>query len=460
MKRQNASDACRPPRRDCLGHTCGTNIDTEGVEFTRESPHLTYIDKVFSFNKDTASPLLFNLNTGGMQSENYTTELFLEGNSLFPCTLSPDAVFEIDNSFVAVDFFSTRPPGNIYASQVTVDGFPVDSVSFANGQYTARTDNLVARVQKNRCLERNLPTKVFFLISNAGPWDFRATYVLEGTVNTGGRNCRFRAVISNAPNSSNSMLPNNGLSSFSVRNLSLPCSVNGIAPEIQFQFSANVNLVNPRLVAVCGESQRPCPPPCIPCCPPPCPPPCTPCCPPPCPPPCIPCCPPCPPCPPAVSPLSCTVALISNVSIEPVVQVQTVRKTLFCLNACEGLQPCDGSLRAVENEENAEDCEIGGVDRPDCRCRSGGSGNRPCREDTSDDAACRPCRDESAGNRDCRPRRRPENLGGCDRRLIRDLARELCDDMEDTSDVDDTSECSRSDTRPAFRLHGCNGCSW
>ena len=114
-----------------LGTPCGTNIETEDVEFTKQQPNLTYIDKVFSFNKDTASPILFNLNTGGPYRNNFVTELFLEGSSFFPCTLSPNAVFEIDNSFVAVELLSTRPPGNIDASQVTLDGFPVDSISYA-----------------------------------------------------------------------------------------------------------------------------------------------------------------------------------------------------------------------------------------------------------------------------------------------------------------------------------------
>ncbi|HYE68218.1 MAG TPA: hypothetical protein VEA58_06365, partial [Anaerovoracaceae bacterium] len=71
MKRQSLSDVGLLAGRNCLGHTCGTNIDTEDVEFTSQRPNLTYIDKVFSFNKDIASPILFNLNTGGMNTNNF-----------------------------------------------------------------------------------------------------------------------------------------------------------------------------------------------------------------------------------------------------------------------------------------------------------------------------------------------------------------------------------------------------
>ncbi|MDD3169361.1 MAG: hypothetical protein PHC91_07880 [Eubacteriales bacterium] len=512
MKRQNGSGTDLLPGRDCLGHTCGTNIDTEGVRFTNQQPNLIYTDKVFSFNKDTASPILFPINTGGNFADLYITELFLDGSCFFPCTLSPNAVFEIDNSFVVVEYFNTRPPGSIAASQVTLDGFSVDSVSFANGQYTARTQNVLSRVQKDRCLDRGLPTKAFFLISNAGPWDFRATFVLEGTVNTNGRCCRFRAEISNAPEAPNTMLPAGSVSSFAVPDLSLPCSIHGIAPDILFQFGAKINLVNPRLNVTCTNLGN-----------------------------------------------ACTVFLESAIAVEPVVHVQSVRRTLFCVNACEGLQPCDGSVRAAEIAADREDCEIGGVDRPDCVCRNDRGGrNTDCREDSVGGASdrgknsvggasdrgkssvnrignnttspiadiigagnqdiggitvgagscndcvwgearghnCRPCRDDEdnvegirrhgkgdiAGARDCDRFRRGsrENVFGIsDKAFLKRLLEEISEELsENTCDVAGTgygpdgtygigdeedpgvSERIRDTKKTTSRLRGCNGCSW
>jgi len=475
MKRQSLSDVGLLAGRNCLGHTCGTNIDTEDVEFTNQQPNLTYIDKVFSFNKDTASPILFNLNTGETNTNNFVVRFFLNGSSLFPCTLSPNAVFEIDNSFVAVEFFNTRPPGNITAAQVTVDGFPVDSVSFTNGQYTAVTTNVLPQVQNDRCLDRGLPTKTFFLISNAGPWDFRATYVLEGTVNTNGRTCRFRAEISNAPGTPNSMLPSGSLSSFAVPNLSLPCAINGVAPNILFQFSAKINLVNPRLVVTCEENGT-------------------------------------------ILANNCRVFLVSTIAVEPVVHVETVRRTLFCINACEGLQPCDGSARAAEIEDAIEECVIGGVDRPDCRCRKGRVGGssdaRGAIDNTRNQLAdivgvnnqdvggvtvgagtcedcvwgetrghnCKPCRkgrEDVAGIGDRRDFRN-DVLGTTDKTLLKKLLEEIREELseDDTGDVagigygpDGTygigdeevagvSERLKDTARTASRLHGSNGCSW
>ena len=398
--RRRISDANLLAGRNCLGHTCGTNIDTEDIDFTKQQPNLTYIDKVFSFNKDTASPILFNLNTGGPNFNKFTTEFFLDGCSIFPCSLSSNAVFEIDNSFVVVEYFNTRPPGNINPSQVTLDGFPVDSVDYSNGQYTARTANVLPRIQKDRCLDRGLPTKAFFLINDAGPWDLRATYVLEGTVNTNGRNCRFRVEITNAPNSPNTMLPHCSLSDFAIRNLSLPCMINGIAPEVLFQFTAKINLVNPRLIVNCNP---PAPPPTV-----------------------VAsavagegehhhCCCPCPPCPDVGSIFNnpCTVFLVSTLAVEPVVHVQTVRRTLFCINACEGLQPCQGSILAAEIEDDIEDCIIGGVDRPDCHCHKGKDKDcdRDC--DRDDVRGVSVCRDSIVGGINTSRRHPVLDITGC-----------------------------------------------
>jgi len=515
MKRQRSSDAGVLSAGVCLGQTCGTNIDTEEVEFTRERPNLTYLDKVFSFLKDTSSPILFNLNTGGMLSDLFLSEFILDGCSIIPCTLSPNAVFNIENSFVAVDFFGPANPASITPGQVTLDGFPVDTITFENGQFTARAPNAIARIQNRRCLDLNLPTKAFFLINNAGPWVLRATYVLEGTVNTGGRTCRFCARFSNAPDAPNTMLPAGSLSNFAVRDLALPCSINGISPDILFQFNAKVNLINPELTTDCGiittngtGSSRV-----------------------------------------IINNVlanNCRLVLTSTVSVEPVVHVQTVRRTLFCVNACEGLQPCQGSVFAAAIEDS-RDCDIGGVDRPDCRCRSG------CRSDACDRSVrsevfggnqnlggvivgagtCKDCNDVagiSDRDHDCHRHDRDDNdvagisrcvarlegfdvcgsdrLAGISRRkrhngvlgitdkvrrtvdkelleeLLKELVEELSDDLCcDTAGVgfgtdgtlgigdkgiigarrdfrDNEKEDFKDSVRSIFRLHGANGCSW
>ncbi len=449
MKHFCGSDDGVLAARDCLGNTCGTNIDTGDIEFTNQQPFLTYLDKVFSFNKDTASPILFNLNTGGRNRGRYITQLFLDGRGPFPCTLSGNAVFEVDNAFVVVEYFNTRPPGNINASQVTLDGYPVDSVMYSNGQYTARTANVLPKVQKERCLDRNLPTKVFFLVTNVGPWDFRATYVLEGTVNTNGRLCRFRLEVSNAPNSPNTPIHHNCPSSFAVRNLSLPCSINGIAPDILFQFTAKVNLINPRIIVdsnpgpfLGAENEADCDGfdrnDCWPCH--------------------------------DIDPAcedTLGVALLSTVAVEPVINVQTIRRSLFCINACEGLQPCQGSITSAEIIEDEEDCVIGGVDRPDCSCGRGGNvGGISCGNNVGGVRSRRSC-SNNIDRLGCNTQEVPAGIGG-----EVSIGTGDCSDCVWGNDLVPCRSCGRGNDavagardrgknrRTAFQFNGTNGCSW
>ncbi len=365
---RNRSNSCLPRCGSrCLGSVCGTNIDTEGIDFTNERSNLVYMDKVFCFTDATSCPLMFNLNTGGANRNRFVTELTLEPQNCccMPCNLEENAVFNIEKSFVVVEYFNTRPPGNVSANQVSLDGYPVDAVSYSNGQYLAKTAGIVSMLQRERCMDAGLPTKTFFLINNVGPWDIRAKYVLEGTVNSGGRTSCFRCEISNANGTANTQLPPSCGSSFAIPDLSLPCSINGIAPDIRFQFDAGVELVNPTLTLSRG-GRRP-----KPGC----------------------CCDECEPeCDRIVDSLrhncgnnnnnnnnnnnSPTLTLTSKVAIEPTVHIEVVRQTLFCTNACEALIPCDGSVSAAEDEECVSpfqsDCSCGnssnvaGIQSCDC----------------------------------------------------------------------------------------------
>ncbi|WP_027398734.1 hypothetical protein [Anaerovorax odorimutans] len=344
MKRHRVPGSCLPNRSGrCLSNICGTSIDSDDLNFTNPQSNLVYMDKVFSYNNDTSCPLLFNLNTGGPHAKCFVTKLetMPQNCCCTPCEINSNSIFNIEKSYVLVEYFNTRPPGNIDACQVTVDGHAVDNVEYFNGQYVASTANLLPNIQKNRCMEEGLPTKTFFLVNNAGPWDLRAKYVLEGTVNTDGNTCCFRIEIANAPTSGNTCLPEGCLSSFAIPDLSIPCSINGTSPNILFQFGANINMVNPRLVVSCRRRPRPnndCGNPC-------------------CDDGCFDCCP----------DNNYTISLITGLAVEPTIHTEVTRKTLFCVNACEGMLPCDGTL-AAEEDEVCED-----VRKPDCFCGTNSS---------------------------------------------------------------------------------------
>ena len=305
---------------------CGTSIDTGDVVFGDNEPNLVYIDKVFSFNSDTSCPVVFNLDTR-CDTEDFEVKFTTAdrgcGCGCNPAELDCNAVFEIERAFAVLHFIETSPPGNISPSQVTIDGEEVDSVEFQNGRYLVGISELASRLQHRRCLDANLPSKNFLLIRDVCTWEIRATYVLEGTVTTGGRTCCFRAEISNEDDGPPTVLPTNCCSSFAIPNFSIPCTQNGIAADVAFHFSGQVKLVNPELKVKCNN--RPCP---------------------------------------SGFTLEApgisaefipgrnepTLVFKSKVVLEPKVHVECVRRTLFSINAQEGLLPCESVAGELASE--------------------------------------------------------------------------------------------------------------
>ena len=251
---QRNSGSCLPRRNStCLGNICGNSIDLNDVRFSAPKSNLVYMDKVFSYNEAIGCPLIFPIQTN---SDLYRTTLTIGQNGCgCGCNqLGPNAQFEVEDSVVLVEVFRTTATPGILPSQVTVDGIPVETITQIGGQYFIDTTNLIPQIQRDCCLNNNLATKTFFLISNAGPWSIRLKIILTGRVtNDGMCNC-FRLEIENAPNTPNINLPTDRLSNFAVNDLSLPCAINGTAPTIRFQFSANAQLQNPLLTVQCQGS--------------------------------------------------------------------------------------------------------------------------------------------------------------------------------------------------------------
>lgn len=380
---------------------CGTSIDTGDVVFGDNEPNLVYIDKVFSFNSDTSCPVVFNLDTR-CDTEDFEVKFTTAdrgcGCGCNPAELDCNAVFEIERAFAVLHFIETSPPGNISPSQVTIDGEEVDSVEFQNGRYLVGISELASRLQHRRCLDANLPSKNFLLIRDVCTWEIRATYVLEGTVTTGGRTCCFRAEISNEDDGPPTVLPTNCCSSFAIPNFSIPCTQNGIAADVAFHFSGQVKLVNPELKVKCNN--RPCP---------------------------------------SGFTLEApgisaefipgrnepTLVFKSKVVLEPKVHVECVRRTLFSINAQEGLLPCEsvaGEL-ASERRNTTDPCNnlagVGFHHANTCTLSSNFGCRRSERvEDvcTSDRNPCR-IRDDVCGrNRDD---------------FLEDFCEELCEELRD-----------------------------
>lgn len=314
-----------------LCSVCGPNINTEDVTFTTKEANLVYMDKVYSYNKATGCLILHELPESRCME--FSTRLKLEpiedddchscgrggncccccGNvaGINTCELDSDAVFRITRSFVLVKNLSLRPR-TLDESDVTIDGEEVDDLTEMGNQFVATANTAVLDATKKRCADLGLPTKSFFLIRNAGPWVFNGTIVLEGTVNSRGRTCCFQAKFETPDRG----IQIDGTSTFAVPKLAIPCITQGMPPLIRFSFTGRVFIINPEIIMDFRERDR-----------------------------------------------ICTVA--GMLAIEPEVNVEVSRRTLFCIDACEGLLPCDGTEAAFELDDE-EDCTW--PPPPACRC--------------------------------------------------------------------------------------------
>lgn len=315
-----------------LGSLCGTNIDHDRLNFSAAKSNLVYLDKVFSYNKGESCPLLLDLNTC---PHDYTVRLTAtdpDGCCCNNCNVDCSSTFTVTNAVVLVEQLALHC--NINPNQVTVNGIPVDSISTQNGQYVASTANLISRVQHCACIENGLPTKTFFLASHIGPWMIRFRIILEGVVSTGGKSCCFRAEFVNK-NGTFVALPKNSTSDFAIPKLSLPCSINQVAPEIRFQFGAAARILNPILTVQNSRSDDEC------------------------------------------TAVSSNLVLSGTMVINPTIAVEVVRKSLFCVTACEAMIPCDGTQEALDSANDEEDdCD---PFADDCACgTSRGTADRGC----------------------------------------------------------------------------------
>lgn len=401
-----AKASCIQTRGPSLCSVCGPNVNTKDLNFSAREANLVYMDKVYSYNQATACPILAALTTDA----NWTTELVLEGipgGCGQPCscgnapaagcscgnppapaygcggsmpgivcccstgagngsgfTLTSDAVFTVTRSYVLVQSLEQNA-GALTAANVTVDGVAVDSLTQNGSRYTAETANVVGTTARERCSNLGLPSKHFFLINAPGPWQLAATIVLEGTVNTGGKTCCFQAKFKTPT----AALPVVGASTIAIPKLALPCTVNGVSPTIHFSTSGIVHVLNPKITATCTDG-------------------------------------------------NCTIALTGSLAVQPQIHAEVVRRTLFCLDACEGMLPCDGTEAAFELESD-EDCEW--PPAPACGC---GSAPTPA-----------------------------NNAALCDRSPVCSFEKEDCG-------------CggAPSNGTPAlpdcFQWNGCNGCNW
>lgn len=328
--------SCFPQGGLCT--SCGTNINTDDLAFKASKSNLAYMDKVFSYNEGISCPLIYSFNSVASEA---TNSLIVTKGPLPPldtcckehshkkpphhgnecccscccdnCQVANGSVFTVERTFAAAT--SLVPASAIAASNVTVNGSTVSNVTSENGIYTVDISNLENEISKTECECKGLPTKNFFMINGISGWTFTGQLILEGTVNTNGAICNFRLTVD-----VNSPVTITGSTTFAVPKVSIPCSVHGISPVIQFTFGGIANILKPE-ITVANE----------------------------------------------------VVTMTASLIVEPTINLEVTRKTLMCMSSCEADLPCDNSMEFVVGEAE-EDCE----EEFECSCGTADSESSGC----------------------------------------------------------------------------------
>lgn len=326
---------------------------------------MVYLNKVFSDVRINSCPLMSSLTAS---ADNFDQQLtFFDGpskekdhcgsdcgcNCSCSCNCScgcgdsipvvdSDLNFVIDSTEVIVSDFDLADPSCISPCNVTVDGLPVDGLDFFNERYMASTNELMTRISDCACLERGLPTKAYFLISGVGGFRARLTIVLRGTAFGCGICKHFKLLMTTKKNVYVN-IP--GQSTFAVSELCLPCTTGGIAPIINFSFSAKANLLNP---VICADDHAD----------------------------------------------RCGLTVTGCLVAEPMAEVQVTRQTLFRTNAESVNIPCDDLERC---RQRPGECGEYDDDSNALLLR-----NRCCEDEGGTDSGCRNegcgCQNSQGGN--------------------------------------------------------------
>lgn len=172
-----------------------------------------------------------------------------------------NAQFTVTNSCITVNSATLAATSPFDAANVTVDGFPVSSLTLENGRYIADLSGVMADITRCPCepVDRHLcdgcgscndcPLPCdndghFFLAQVAGPWSFLISIVIEGYVSNGRRVADFKLCIKSRPDRP---IIVNESTNFALNCVEIPCQSQGISPTLRFNFEACGVLLNPTL---------------------------------------------------------------------------------------------------------------------------------------------------------------------------------------------------------------------
>ena len=244
---------------------CGCSFQATKLTWKKAEPFAFYADKIFSAHRAEGSSIFYPLNTAVLGDN------FVSAYELTPCTggcccsastLSPDAVFEIQKSYVQLDCFSVNdpvPPGEasgvISPENVTVNGLPVDGVTVTAGRYIADVTTALSSLTNPTCVAQGLPSKAYILLQGIDNLQMRLRFGFEGVVRSCGTLYRFKVYLAN---NETLLLPAEQTTSFAVAEANSPCAEYGYAPVISFRFGGRAAVINPQLSVTVVDEADPC----------------------------------------------------------------------------------------------------------------------------------------------------------------------------------------------------------
>ena len=355
---------------------CSSNNTVNNAAGRTEN--LVFLNKVFYDNSGMSCPVIYPLAT---TDETFTQQLII-GNqngssgcnsgcscnscrscgSGCGCSGSCDfdlcnAQFTVTNSCVTVTSAALAEEATFTAADVTLDGFPVTSLTLENGRYFADLSGIMADITRcpgtpvdrhicgscNTCDDCNSQCANgghFFLAEVPGPWEMFLNITIDGYVSNGRCSRDFRLCMrTRADQTGTFPITVEAANNFALQCVNIPCQSQGISPSLRFNFDACGMLLNPVLTI---DPNTPVP---VNGCP---------------------------------APIS--LILSASLVVTPKISMQVVRPSLFAINASEVGTCCDDLGQCDSCAPSVSDCC--GADSPSS-----------CQPIAADSFACQYCGD-------------------------------------------------------------------
>lgn len=342
----------------------------------RQNGSLVYLNKIYYDAEQTSCPILFSLTTA---ADTFTQELTFgqsgrsngcgcgcgcssccscnNGCGCCDFALNGNTTFRVTDSRIAVTGFSLSTDTVFTAGDVTVDGFPVTSLTLMNGQYVADLSGIMEEITHCPCTSASFGCHCmpkdhcnidcendgsFILAQVPGPWVLGAAIILEGTASNGSRTCSFRLCLRTIAGAEDPGILIPGSDNFALYCVEIPCQTAGISPNLLFDIDACASLLNPVITPVCTEE-------------------------------------------------GCTVTLNATLVITPEINLKVTKPALFNLNASEVSVSCD----------NVGQCDLCNQEESCCSPGTASSGRQNGQSMQNRQSSCSSCNQFTAACQCC-----------------------------------------------------------